>query len=286
MRIILTNEYGSFEMGGGGHPMARVYDIAGIGLPSKETQSVVFAGQSGRTVTDIRDVERTITIGFDFYGGVHEIEKLYKCIYHPVEIQFFTGSSRRKISGRCVAATDIEKIIYHRWSKLVLQFVCDDPYFRDLYPEKIGIAAITDKLPNVYEDGEWYVSLPAVATERVNSRAVRNYGDTVIYPVIRLYNNKEVAATGNITVTNETTGKAITLEYLMSANEEVTVDIPRRTITSDVSGDITNYISDDTALGDFFLAIGENTLSAASSGETDDIIAELEFYNNYIAVVI
>lgn len=28
MRIILTNEYGSFEMGGGGHPMARVYDIA------------------------------------------------------------------------------------------------------------------------------------------------------------------------------------------------------------------------------------------------------------------
>lgn len=289
MRIVLKNEMGSFEIGEGSRIGANLIEAEGFGVPSKEITSVVFEGQPGRTETASRDTERTITLSLDFYGGVKEIQKLYKIIYRPVDIICFLGEERRKTRGRCTNATDIQNIIYHRLQSAVLQFICGDPYFHDLKNIRVPIASTKDKLPNLSEGGVWYVNLPAIATERTNDTVITNRGDTRVYPVIYIENRKtenDSPQVYGITVTNETTGKTIKLEYNIRAGEIVAIDIPHRKITGSITGNITESISDDTVLGDFFIDTGQNKISVQSLNLNDDITAEIEYTNNYVTAVI
>lgn len=289
MRIILKNEYGEFEMGGR-KSSAHIIAASGFGIAGKEAKTVTFEGQAGRTTTNIRDIERTITLSIEFNGGRREIERLYNIIYYPVDILCYFGEGqRRKIRGRILNSTDPESIIYRRLQTAVLQFSCDDPYFHDIHNTVIKIATPVDKLPNLLEDGAWYVSLPAVATETEKTVSVKNRGNTVLYPVIRLYSHKtadDSPENYGITVTNSTTGKAITLEYNLSVGEIITIDLPERKVISNIGGNITHCISDDTVLSEFFLQIGENLVTVDSINASDRVSAEIEFTNNYVAAVI
>ena len=288
MKIILKNKYGEFIMGGGSHPRARIINIDGLGLMAREVNSITFEGQPGVTTTSSRDLQRTITISLDFYGGEHEVEKLYRIIYEPVEILCFFGEKRRKITGRCINACDVSSIIYREWQTVVLQFCCDNPYFCDFKNNVIKIATPKDMLPNTFLDGEWYISLPAIATAIDNTVQVENRGSTIIYPVIRLYSHKQEADSPEsfgLAIKNLTTGKSIWINYNLSKEEVITIDLLKRKIKSNISGDITNKISDDTVLGDFFLTTGANQLRVESLNANDLLSAEVEFTNNYVAVV-
>ena len=287
MRIKLQNEIGSFEVGGGSHPIARITSITGIGIPAKEDKTITFEGQSGSTLTSYRDLDRTITMSFDFYGDEYTVEKLYRIIYNPLTMTFYLNGRRRKIDGICKMATEIENIIYHRWQKIVLQFTCYDPYFKDVSNTRQPISKVTNHLPNINENTEWYVQLPTVATTRENKGVVINSGNVDVYPIITLQNNQGVSVLTDdnyITVRNLTTGKAITINYLMITDEIVTVDLPNRRITSSINGNITNYISSDTVLGDFMLQLGENEIEIESTN--NDIYAVIEYSNKYASVVI
>lgn len=290
MRIALRNEFGSFEMGGGSHPSARLIEITGLGVPAKENTTIVFEGQPGQTLTESRDIERTITMSFDFYGDERTVQKLYRIIYKPVTIYFYLNNGeRRKIVGHCTQSTDITKIIYHKWQSIVLQFICYDPYFHNVTNTVLKIAKPVNKLPNVNEDGRWFIELPVVATEINKTVVAINSGETILYPIIKIYSNKtenDNPEAYGIVISNETTGNSITLDYNLSVNEIITVDIPQRKIDSNINGDITNYISDNTVLSAFFLDIGENNITIDNPNPDDNMYGEIEFTNNYIAVVI
>lgn len=288
-KIVLKNKNGSFEIGGGSHPTARLESINGIGLLNKEVQSVKYVGQAGRTQTSIRDNERTITMSFNFYGDTKIVEQLYKILYNEVDIIITSGIKRQKITGQCLNATEIEKIIYHKWQKIAVQFVCNDPYFHDVDLITIPIAKRVDKFPNYQNnDGKWLIQLPAVATERIAKSIVENRGEVLIYPVIVLYNQSDVQSQADLTfeVINNTTGAKITFDYSMSTDEIITVDLPHRKITSSVNGDITNRISDDTVLSDFYLAVGDNEISATVNDTNTALSMTMQYSNSYGAVVI
>lgn len=288
MLIKMQNKIGSFEIGGGSHPIARLTQITGIGLLNKEESTVVFAGQPGRTLTSVRDMERAITLSFDFYGDERVVEKLYHITYHPLTLTFYLGNRRRKIEARCKTATDINSIIYHKWQSIVLQFVCDDPYFYDVCNTEEPISMIVDQLPNVNENTQWYVSLPAIATVRSNRAVITNSGDIDIYPIIKLKNNASDAATiseeSYIILRNLTTGKFVRLDYEIAADETIIINLPNRAITSDVNGNITNYISSDTVLSDFILQLGDNEIEIEST--SNNVYSVIEYSNKYISVVI
>ena len=287
MQIKLQNEFGSFEIGGGSHPIARLIEITGIGIPAKEDKSITFEGQAGSTLTNIRDTTRTITMSFDFYGDEREVEKLYRIIYRAVTMTFYLGNRRRKIDCVCKVATEIEKIIYHKWQKIVLQFFCYDPYFYDVCDTKYPVSKVTDQLPNLNENTEWYIQLPAIATVRTNYTMVKNQGDIEIHPVITLKSNQEITLLSEdnyVVLRNLTTGKVLTLNYAMATNEVIKIDLPNRAITSNVNGDITNYISSDTVLGDFILQLGNNEIEIESTD--NNIFAVIEYSNKYVSVVI
>ena len=288
MRIILKNKNGCFEIGGASPPNARIQAIKGLGVPAKETKTVTFSSQPGVTLQSTRDSSRTITMSFDFYGAQRETENLYKIIYEPVEILFFSGPYRRKISGVCTSTAEAESIIYHQWQKIALQFMCPDPYFSDFESISAPIEQKTDHFPNLYENGTWYINLPAIATTHIADATITNKGSVAVYPIIRVYNSAAAVTIPTVfgLVLTNGSGAKITLKHNISKGETVTFDLPKRKITSDISGDITSKISDDTILGDFKLLPGDNLISAKNLNTADDITATIEYTNKYAAVVI
>ena len=289
MRVLIKNEHGTFEMGGGNHTAARIKNIVGLGLPTKETETITFSGEPGQLTKNIRDMSRTITISFDFYGGQKEIEKLYKILYYPVELFFTFGDRKRKIACRCINPEDVEKIIYQRFYKSVIQFVCDNPYFNDFHYTRIAIFNIEDQFPNVSENDKWYVQLPAVATVRTMTSNIFNSGEIKVYPIIHIYNSaNQIALMSDfcgIVITNESTGAKITLEYTFADGEEITMDLASRKITSNIAGNIINYISDDTDLSTFFLQLGNNKVTCENLSGSGDLSVIIEYTNNYAMAV-
>jgi len=288
MRVEIKNQYGSFEMGGGNHSTARIENITGLGLPIKESNTITFAGQPGQMTESVRDLSRTITITFDFYGGQHEIEKLYKILYYSVELWFTFGTRRRKITGRCINPQDVETIIFRKHYRAVLQFVCDNPYFKDFYDTQIAVFSVGNQFPNVYENGEWYIQLPAVATTRTTTATITNDGDIDIYPIIRILHKASDASSSSgygVEVSNLTTGARIVINYQTSAGEEIIVDLPHRKLISNIRGNITNYISNDTNLSAFILAVGKNEIKCISKNVSETMSVTVEYSNNYLMAV-
>ena len=249
----------------------------------------MFEGQPGRATVDVRDDTRTITMAFDFYADANEVKKLYGIISQEVEMQFFVRSYRRKIKGRLTSATDASGIIYGRWYRITLQFICDEPYFHDMTDTESGISAIVDKLPNYNESGEWYIKLPTVASERRSRTIVVNSGDIKVYPTIKLVNNKLNADAPDefgLILTNHTTSASIRFDYNMFPDEEIVIDLAKRKITSSESGNITNSLSDDSFLYSFYLGEGENDIEFTSLNSNDNIVVTALHNNKYIGMVI
>ena len=282
MHIEVRSKNGSFEIGGGNHPVGRLLEIDGIGLPGSTVQQTTFAGMPGYVANDRCDNARTITMSVDLSMEASGIEKVYRVLQEECEIIFFLKRKWRKITGICLNASDAEKIIFGKLYKLVMQFECPHPYFTDYSPVAISLATRTDLFPTTIEDGQGYITLPAVATKREQSKVITNKGDTIIYPVITVTSRTNLE---EIRISNLTTGNFLKLRYSIATNEIITIDVKNREITSNIHGSVLNKISDDTILSEFYLRYGENELTVADiEGEMVDAI--ISFENQYKAVVI
>lgn len=287
MRIEIKNEYGKIVIGERGG--AKLVDIAGLGAVEKEAQTVTYAGQPGQTTLSLRDMPRTITMSIDFCGDRDAVLKLYRILYGTVRLVIFSGENRRAINGNCINQYDVEQIIYRQMYKVTVQFVCDDPYFHDVSEVRFDLNRREDKLPNLQENGEWYVTLPTAATVRTNGSGVINKGIAAVYPIIEITNNTAEAAEGEqsgLIITNGTIGATIGIERDMKPSELITIDLPRRRIISSVDGSITKHISDDTVLSEFYLAPGGNDITVINKNEKQVISTVISFNNNYEAAVI
>ncbi len=83
-----------------------------------------------------------------------------------------------------------------------------------------------------------------------------------------------------ITVENHTTGKKIVLNHDFQPGEVITIDIPKRSVTSSISGNILNSISNDTVLGDFYFEVGNNRISAKSLNASEYMFSENATYGS------
>jgi len=75
-------------------------------------------------------------------------------------------------------------------------------------------------------------------------------------------------------VSNATNGYILSWDgYSVAAGEIITVDIPGKTVTSSVSGDVSTYLSGDT--GSFALDPGANTINVYASGGVVNLTTEV-----------
>jgi len=160
----------------------------------------------------------------------------------------------------------------------------------EIFEINIAIFSRADQFPNISENGNWYVELPAIATVRTIRANVINNGEIDVYPIIHIYNTANQVALmsgfSGVIITNETTGAKIELDYSPSDGEEIIIDLALRRITSNLAGNIINYISDDTVLSDFILKTGENIISCENLSGLTSLSAIVEYTNNYAMAVV
>lgn len=285
MIIKLKNEKGTFEIGGGDHVSARLQQITGLGLVSKEIQSLTYSHMPGRVITSERESERTITLKFDYYADPETVIRFFKIIQKPMKLELRRNGYYREIDCRVIAGAENNNIVYHHWEEMTLQLECSDPYFRGMVRNE-EIVSATDMLPNVSENSSWYIQLPTVATVRHQEIVIINDGDTIVYPIITVSNLADVTGTDTDTVTITVNDRTLRIYHHVSGDETMTFDLERRIITSSSDGDITNLISDDTVLSDMYYAEGRNLITVYSSLEEDNLYAASSYSPRYGMAVI
>ncbi len=282
MVLKIKSKYGEFEVGGGVHEKCRLLEIAGLGLPARDIKTVKFEGEAGYTISSKTDNARTITMSIDFSGGPDDALEILHILQEECEIFIYSAICQRKIKAICISGAEIEKIIFGRMHKAVLQFECPNPYFEDINDPSISLSTRTNMFPTSYEGGTGYITLPAVATVRTSEKVITNSGDVSVFPkfTITAYGTMQ-----NIKLQNRTTGAVIKLNYTIVSGEVITVDVKNREITSSIHGNIINKQSDDTVLDKFCLTEGENDLLLANNtGHIMDI--DIQFANQYKAVML
>ena len=286
--IVISNSNGSFTIGS--HKKMELTQIKGIGVPPKSTKTIEFTNVPGVTTTSVKDNSRTISIAGDFYGTRKDVENIYRVISDECEIRFIIGTERLMIRGRCINPDDIERICNGFYS-FVLQFTCDFPYFEDFYITKVSVKNRINQFPNTKDDEGWFITLPAVATERTTESIIVNRGAMSVYPVITISNMAEIApysrARGIIHIVNDRGGD-ITLYHDFQVGEYVVLDLENREIYSvtaeGTKTEITADISDDTVLSDFKLVPGENHISVQTENTSNNISCFVEYKNLYCGV--
>ena len=80
----------------------------------------------------------------------------------------------------------------------------------------------------------------------------------------------------------------MTISYNPAQGEKITFDVASRKITSNVNGNITGKITDDTFLSEMYLDFGDNEIEiTATAGSTEYELASVCYVdNNYGAVMI
>ena len=168
---------------------------------------------------------------------------------------------------------------------MVVQWVCDDPYFRDW--ENTSKSAF-NRVNHIGENAGKF-SLPMVFTSRITHAAIINSGFFPVEPVVNISVVRREGAVGNGTkgmvVENLTTGEEIRFDYPAQASnteDRITVNIPDRVIISERYGDITNLISVDTFLHRLVLEKGENAVKISNLNTNYHTTATVEYCNRYV----
>ncbi len=262
MVITYTNQHGTIRMNGGGHDKAwRIYDIAGIGFPVRNFTYNTFAGINGQELNTVSIPSRTITISGDISQKARDalsLSRVMRILNSDGELAIITGRKRRRATVRTLSfELDERKSMY---KKFVLQLESDNPYF-------FGHTPLTR---NVYRRENILTSqfiLPCVFSTRTTAAGITNNGDVASEPIIKISKNAptQTRSIEPIIITNETTGTSITVYHTMQEGETVEINIPKRTITSDISGNLLNEISDDTVLSAFKLEPGYNYISCKTT---------------------
>ena len=290
--IKYVSEGGTAVIGGGEHPLMNATAIDGLGVPDPRHNTVEYSDTAGQYTTGSKDLARIITISGDIIGGQAEIEAFYKAIYHEGELLLTFDLQKRKIKCRLYSADDLRRYAGCDVSGFTVQFIADNPYFSDFEQTRTYIIKKTDLFPNTEENGELYVTLPSVATTTVAETELNFISDIPVYPTIYLLNEGGSATLSDdsgvlIEIFNSDGERRakIDLNIATSDGELITVDLPHRKVISSVSGVITNTISDDTVMSDFFLGTGYNKITAVNRNTAKRITAWLEYSPAYITAV-
>lgn len=275
MQIIIENEYGRICMGNGQHPYFRVTDANGIGFMTPERNVCTYAGVDGQTLISSVYGARTITIAAEMMNsGILKREDILRIISDNVTIKFEKGSKRRQISGRCISFDEGKPNRVFR--KVVLQFICDSPYFEDYTYTSCDLFTRED----IVTGG--VTTFDTAFSVRSNTADIYNRGDYSTEPIINIY--CAAAHSDIISVKNVTTGAVCEITGGVTNGEQIQINIPERCITSSLRGDITYLISDNTVLSKFFLKRGYNSFTVDS--ENVGITCTLEYKNKYMEAVI
>lgn len=282
LKLTYTSSGGAVEMTGGaelpasGIPQLRIKEITGLGLAETECRTVSYAGCDGQETVSKRALPRSITISADICAAsaAAELRKTVAALCEPGRLLIEDGEMRRRIYCNHTELPDAELILRGRIAAFAVQFVCDSPFFEDA--DEISAALYTRS-----RELRTSFTLPRMFGKITTGAALNIKSRRSVEPVIRIYTPVSTTGAETVTITNTTTGKYIKLTTALTAGDVITIDIKQRTVTSAKSGNIVHKLSDETALGDLWLAGGTNRITAAVGSVSSQVTAECLYSSLY-----
>lgn len=282
MKIEFKNKFGKIIFSGGlpyGRDTCYIVEISGLGLSSLSVNTTIFSGVDGAVTTSKRLNQRHIVITADVPRRSYDFQEFYGRFLRILseEGELFVTSRRRKRKITAFASNIAEGKNNGDLKRVVITFTCDSPYFTDF--EMVRATLLTK---NKYL--ETYFTLPLMLSEKISRAVVTNSGDINAEPIIYFKNGEsgKESVDGVLTVTNETTGQVLQLNYYPMPGEAIVIDIASRTVASSGGANLLTLISDDTDLSEFWLVPGDNVLNITSNIINNQARAECSFYNRYI----
>ena len=284
MSLIITykNELGEVVMKGGGSDATfRITAIEGLGLVARDYSAAVYSGYDGQETLNSRNQARTITIGIEVMDKdvTYAVRSALHVLSREGTLYIKNDNTDRRIRCSQVQIPDVTRVLQGEIASFGIQLVCDSPYFEDGTDTVVPLYRRTKLLKTPF-------TFPAVFGDIVVGATIRILGTASVEPIITLYYPSPLEGVERIVITNETTGASIKLDYAPQANDTVTIDIKNRKILSSVSGNLINYLAEDTFLGDFALVYGVNVLSVDLGDVTSGFTIECRYNNLYNEAVV
>ena len=276
------NNLGTVLMQGGGQESPlRVTGIDGIGLVHREYNTAVYSGYDGQETLGSRTLARSITVAVEVVdkAAVQVMRHAFDVLSQGGKLYIKDGNLERCITCNQVHVTETNRILRGQILTFAVQFICDSPFFEDAYDTVVPLYKRIKLLETPF-------ALPAMFGEIILGGSIEIKGALSVEPIITIHYPTKLEGTESIVLTNGTTGKSVRLDYAPSADETITIDIKNRKVTSSINGNIINYISRDTFLGDFVLIKGINTISVNVGDITSDFTIECRYNNLYNEAVI
>ncbi len=283
IHVTIEGKKGSIVLGGRTKDTWRIRSIEGLGPVETEAKTVQYVGVPGQKTLEVLPLPRTITITADLNTADMQqrqwrLSQAMRILNTTEEVMLrlnFSGKMR-KITCRPLPST----LAHYNAAaqEVTFSLLADNPYFRDADTIAVPLYFRADNLQRG-------MMFPRVFTYRYTKGTVANIGDAAIEPVIVISAGTLSEEKSGIVLTNETTGACIRLEYTLHQNETITVDIEKRSVESSITGNLLQYKSRDTILGEFILQPGKNVIRFGEEGETQPISVQLLYSNLYAEAV-
>ncbi len=281
LTLIYKNALGTVTMTGRGRDDVRICSIEGLGPVNYDYTTAVYSGQRGQKTIFSRALERSITIALEVTGGdiSSVMSQLLRVLSEGGTLYIKAFHLDRRIECSQVQIPDVTGVLKGEIATFAVQFISDDPYFEDGEDIVVPLYKQTKLLSTPFE-------MPCILGEIVMGAEIEILGTIAVEPTITMYYPDALGGIENITITNQTTGKSICLDYTPQEDDTVEIDVKNRKITSSKNGNIINYISEDTFLGDFVLERGMNVISVDLGDVSSGFTVQCRYSNLYNEAVI
>lgn len=281
LKMIYKNELGEVIMHGSGISQLRILGVEGLSLVEKEYSTAIFSGYDGQQTLGSRAVARTINLVLEAVGKNTEsiVRNALEVFGRSGVLYIENGVSNRRICCNQIYIPDVTRILRRQIVSFAVQLVCDNPYFEDADDTVVPLYSREKLLSTPF-------TLPTTFGRIVMGADINVSGAISAEPVITLYYPKALNGEEYVLITNKTTGKSIRLDYKPHTNDTVIVDIKNRMVTSSISGNIINCISDETFLGDFTLGKGYNFITVEAGDMDREFTVECRYNNLYSEAVV
>lgn len=282
MYISYENESGKIDLNSG---RWRLKEIEGLGLCEKLETKVSYQGIDGSELISAVTESRTITMSGDILikeKGTAEITRAIKILNKGGTLKIQAGGKRRKIKVRCAYFRAEKGDKRANYQQFVLQLTADYPFFEEFTGKKISLFYREDLIKDSF-------TLPCMFSRRISRIKAVNSGDVKCMPKVYIICQKE-GNSGNITLINHTTEKQFSLDYSMTAGEEICIDFENRKITSNIKdkngGNLLSYMTQDSYLSEFYFEEGINDIEVLSLGEGSEMTAFCEYNPKFVEAVV
>lgn len=281
MHLIYENKYGILSMGNKSDRW-RITGIKGLNLTGKTYNMVRYGTFGGQETIYSSYDARIITISGDVYSEnlSEELSRALRIFNEPGTLSVISKHKQRLIKCNQITFNEVSR--RGCFIEFTLQFICDNPYFNDLFPTVTGVFGRIGLIKGSF-------TLPCSFSTRNNNKYILNSGDSTSEPIFNIYiksqDGENTDENIGYKITNLTTNQMIWLKYEGCEGEVITINIPERKIESSINGNIIINISDDTFLNDFQLAKGENFINVLNYNTSETVNVECIHDNFYIEAV-